>query len=752
MEIFAPAGNFESLKQAVQSGADCVYLGLDSFNARMKADNFTVETLAQAVRLCHLHGTKVFLTLNILVKPGEFNNALEVAKQAYMCGIDGIICADFGLASILTKYLPECDVVFSTQANIQNTEGCLISKDLGINSVVLSREIDEETILDIKSNCPDMNFEYFVQGALCVAVSGQCQMSSAVDMFSGNRGQCKQPCRQIYSCYHGSKKIKEGYLLSTKDLCLYDKIDHLKKLGINRIKIEGRNRRKEYVGQATEVYRKAIDGKIVSKTDFSNLKKMFNRGDYTTGYMYEENSANIMYPFSQGHKGLEVGKIVQLKDKFCIATCNSTFQKGDAFKIFRNNIEVGNAIFSNMQNGKLFLSYSGNLKPGDKVHVTTDTSLLNQYSQLNKKVSISLTVEAYPNAPIRCSCICNDSTIYLESDFVCDEAINNPTTTDEIIKQLSKLGDTEFTISNIVVKSGNVFLPKSKINEFRRQLIEKLAKELVPNNRQTPVFMLQKIDRSNAENKVAICISSPTQVVSAKKCDFIIVKPHEYTKQFIAQFDDEFYLDLPNFALKRDVDLLRDLILSNKNIIGVSANSLYGIQLAKELNKKLFLGQGMNIFNDYSADLWKNVPFIYSNELTLNEIEYFKNQSGFIYAEGYNVCMTLAHCPIQVNFNCNCKNCKYSGDLTYKDKFGNEFLIKRKKLSKCYFELHNGHRLSSFEKLNRNHNFYINLCDIDEEKTKIITEAYTTFAKEGIKNNFSFAEKTTNGHINKSVK
>ncbi|MBR2030265.1 MAG: U32 family peptidase, partial [Clostridia bacterium] len=230
MEIFAPAGNFESLKQAVQTGADCVYLGLDSFNARMKADNFTIETLTQAVKLCHLHGTKVFLTLNILVKPNEFNKALEVASQAYMCGVDGIICADFGLCQILAKHLPGCDVVFSTQANVQNSEGCAVSKQLGINSLVLSREIDKNTLLDVRKTHPDINIEYFVQGALCVAVSGQCQMSSAVDAFSGNRGQCKQPCRQCYSCFYDGKKINEGYLLSTKDLCLADKIDELKNM------------------------------------------------------------------------------------------------------------------------------------------------------------------------------------------------------------------------------------------------------------------------------------------------------------------------------------------------------------------------------------------------------------------------------------------------------------------------------------------------------------------------------------------
>lgn len=752
MEIFAPAGNFESLKQAVQSGADCVYLGLDSFNARMKADNFTAETLTQAVKLCHLHGTKVFLTLNILVKPTEFDKALDVASQAYMCGVDGIICADFGLCEILAKHLPGCDVVFSTQANIQNSEGCEVSKQLGINSLVLSREIDKNTLLDVRKNHPDINIEYFVQGALCVAVSGQCQMSSAVDAFSGNRGQCKQPCRQSYHCFSDGKKINEGYLLSTKDLCLADKIDELKQFGINRVKIEGRNRRKEYVGQATEVYRKAIDSKPLTNDDYTNLKKMFNRGDFTKGYMYEADMGKIMYQHSQGHKGVEVGQIEVVKDKFCIANSKQKFTSGDAFKIFRNNIEVGNAVFAENQNGKLKLSYSGKIKPGDKLNVTTQNSLLERYSDLTKKVGVKIELEAKVNSPIKCVAECKNLRFEFESDFICDKAQNNPTSSDEIAKQMSKLGDTQFTILDIVIKNDDIFIPKSKINEFRRQIFEQIAEKLTQLDRIAPQYIKPQIDKKDCKNLVAVCISNPKQANFLKDCDLIVVKPEEYNSQFLAKFDCKFYLDLPNFALKNDVDLLKKLISENPNIIGISANSLYAIELAKQFNKKLFLNQGMNIFNDYSANLWQNEGFVYANELTLNEISTFKNQNGFVFVEGYNVCMTLAHCPIQVNYKCTCKNCKYKGDLVYKDKLGNEFLIKRKRLSKCYFELINGHRLSGFEKINQNHNFYLNLAGLDSEKTKIITDAYTTFAKTGVKNSFGFAEKTTNGHLFKNVK
>ncbi|MBE5747995.1 MAG: hypothetical protein E7344_00005, partial [Clostridiales bacterium] len=416
------------------------------------------------------------------------------------------------------------------------------------------------------------------------------------------------------------------------------------------------------------------------------------------------------------------------------------------------NIEVGNAVFAENQNGKLKLSYSGKIKVGDKLNVTTQTSLLEHYAELTKKVGVKLQLEAKVNLPIKCIIECKNQRFEFESDFICDKAQNNPTSSDEIAKQMSKLGDTQFTILDIVIKSDDIFIPKSKINEFRRQIFDKIAEKLTQLNRTIPQYQRPQIDKKDCKNLIAVCISNPKQTDFVKNCDLIIVKPQEYNSQFLAAFDCKFYLDLPNFALKNDVDLLKKLINENPNIIGISANSLYAIELAKQFDKKLFLNQGMNIFNDYSANLWHNEGFVYANELTLNEISTFKNQSGFVFAEGYNVCMTLAHCPVQVNFKCTCKNCKYKGDLVYKDKLGNEFLIKRKKLSKCYFELINGHRLSGFEKIAQNHNFYLNLAGLDNKKTKIIADAYTTFAKTGVKNSFAFAEKTTNGHLFKNVK
>ncbi len=754
MEIFAPAGNLESLKQAVQHGADCVYLGLDKFNARMAADNFTKDNFKEVVDFCHLFNVKVYLTLNVLIKPSEFDSALDLASFAYYCGVDGIICADLGLTSLLAKNLPECDIVLSTQANVQNADGCKIAQELGINSVVLSREIDRNTILDIRKKFPTLNLEYFVQGALCVCVSGQCQLSSSVDCYSGNRGQCKQPCRQRYKSYSDGRFLNDGYLLSTRDLSLVDKIQDLKQLGINRIKIEGRNRRKEYVGQAVEVYKKAIDENIVSAQDKTNLKKMFNRGDYTDGYLYTTDTNQIMYPYVQGHKGIECSKISGIKNIFCEAVINNA-QKGDAYKIFRNNLEVGSAICIDTTGKKAKLTFKGSIKVNDKLHITSDSALLAEYSSFDRKLPVELIVYAFEGQLLKCVCKCKDTEFTYCSDFICQKAVSQALSNKEIALQLSKMGNTYFTIADIIVKNDEVFIPKSQLNEFRRNLISELIIKLTENYRKKLLLSIPSVSKKAITQKqLAVCISSAEQIDSVFNCNIIIVKPENYSTECLKKFDrlNSYYLDLPNFALKCDTEVLRPILKNNK-IIGICANSLYAIQLAKEFNKKLLLGQGMNIFNDYTATLFGNdVDFIYSNELTLNEIDEFENKNGYIYAEGFNCCMTLAHCPIQLNYKCKCNTCKYNGDITYKDNFGNELLIKRKKISKCYFEVFNTHRLSAYKKIDGNHNFFLNLCGFNADDTKQTVKLYKDLIDKNEKSSVFFNEKTTNGHLYKNVK
>ena len=259
IELLAPAGNFESLIAAVQSGANAVYFGADKFNARAGSKNFNEEELKKAIEYAKLRNVKTHLTLNILIKNEEFQAAMELVKYAYNCGIDAIIVQDLGLANEIIKNYPDLEVHASTQMTIYNENGVKEVEKMGFKRAVLARELSIE---EIKNICKHSNIEIevFIHGALCISYSGQCLMSSLVGGRSGNRGKCAGTCRLPYELINkNSDKVEEkGYLLSSKDVCTLDIIPELIKSGIKSFKIEGRMKSPEYVATVTSIYRKYI--------------------------------------------------------------------------------------------------------------------------------------------------------------------------------------------------------------------------------------------------------------------------------------------------------------------------------------------------------------------------------------------------------------------------------------------------------------------------------------------------------------
>ncbi len=258
MELLAPAGSPSALRAAIYSGANAVYFGLDKFNARINADNFTKENVREYVELCHLHGVKVYITFNTLIKDSEFAEFEEDVKACVDAKVDAFIVTDFGALTVFAKY--DVPLHASTQMGIHNLEGAKFVERLGFKRIVLSREALFEDIKKIKENT-SLEVEYFVHGALCVSFSGGCLLSSMMTGTSGNRGLCKQPCRL---CYESSLSGESKYYLSPADQCLINKLKDLEKLGIDSLKIEGRLKAPHYVGEVVKCYRNALDGKLDS--------------------------------------------------------------------------------------------------------------------------------------------------------------------------------------------------------------------------------------------------------------------------------------------------------------------------------------------------------------------------------------------------------------------------------------------------------------------------------------------------------
>ena len=279
MELLAPAGSMDALKAAVQNGANAVYLGVGSFNARQSAKNFTPQTLAEAIKYCHIRGVQVHLTLNTLVSDRETGDVITLIAQAARAGVDAFIVQDLGVLQLCKQIAPNVPVHGSTQMTVHSLPGVLLCAAWGMSRVVLSRELSREEIAYICQHSP-IEIEVFGHGALCMCYSGQCQLSAAIGGRSGNRGRCAQPCRQPY----GYTRFENRYPLSLKDNCLVNYLQELQAFGVASLKLEGRMKRPEYVAAVTGVYRKALDSGVVTDKMMETLYTAFNRQGFTDGY------------------------------------------------------------------------------------------------------------------------------------------------------------------------------------------------------------------------------------------------------------------------------------------------------------------------------------------------------------------------------------------------------------------------------------------------------------------------------------
>ena len=284
-EILAPAGDFENLKAAVFAGADSVYLGVQSFNARASATNFDYDTLKEAVKFCHARNVTVNVTLNTILYDTELESFAETVKNVAECGVDAVILQDLGAAKIVKEVAPQLPRHGSTQMAVHTLEGALQLKEMGYTRVILARELSLEQIKYITENC-GIETEVFIHGALCVCLSGQCYASTFLGGRSGNRGRCAGTCRLPFS----ARGDMEDNHLSLKDLCAVDMIKQLKDIGVKCVKIEGRLRTPEYVAGAVDACRKAVNGESFDK---QMLRDTFSRSGFTNNYIEDRFSKDI---------------------------------------------------------------------------------------------------------------------------------------------------------------------------------------------------------------------------------------------------------------------------------------------------------------------------------------------------------------------------------------------------------------------------------------------------------------------------
>ena len=772
-EILAPAGNIDALKVAINNGADAVYLGLQDFNARISADNFTTQNIAEFVKFAHVYGVKVYLTVNTLVNNDEMPRLINTVKSAVEAKVDAYLVQDLGVFSVLKKCFPNINLHASTQLGVHNLYGALQAQKLGFTRIVLSREAKLEDIIQIRKHT-NLEIEYFVQGALCIAFSGNCYFSGMMQDNSGNRGRCKQYCRMKYTPSVNSEEFNEKYMLSARDLCLIKNLSKLIEAGVTSFKIEGRLRRSGYVAQAVHSYRQALDY-IMHKTSYDqpkeiyNLKKVFSRGEFNyDAYLNAGVPDDVVNPDVQNHLGIEIGKVIKVspfKDLLKV-TINSTHQlsSGDGLKFLDNGTQICSLGVGNVEkvNNNTFNIYTKHkIKTGYAVYLILDNLAEQKLIDVNKKILLDVTINAYANKSLNCKINCGQVNVEYGFDDILQQAQNCPTSQEEIKAQFSKLGDTYYAINTCIVNTDNAFIPKSVLNNFRRNAILKLEEQLVLYNQQNVSAVVDEkaiaevLNQTFTPNKLPklnniYIVDEQTAEYAINELNknesIVVFSPKQYTLKTVQDFKNKFKgfklgFNLPIIANHKDLKILDDILNANKDLLIIS-NNIYGLHYIN--THTIVAGFGMNVFNNYTIQFLQQqgvTAELMSVEQQLSSIQLLPNV--FVYSLGFVPLMTFAHCPYKTIYKNTCQTCKFTKGLKYTDVSGNVFDIERYQISQCYFELLNSKLIN-------------NIGIVDTQKyvdLRYLTQAQIQKALQGVKENkkVKIINQETIGKILKSV-
>lgn len=612
-ELLAPAGSFEGVRAAVQSGATAVYMGFGTFNARRGAKNFTKEEMRQAISYCRARGVKTNITFNILALDKERQDAINDIKFLNEAGADALIVQDLGVAKLIKECAPDMPIHASTQMTIHTLDGALIAKELGFSRVVLSRECTLEQIKYITANA-SIETEVFVHGALCMCYSGQCYLSAVIGQRSGNRGLCAQPCRLPYK-YDGCKK--QCYPLSLKDLSLAGWLEPIVKAGVSSLKIEGRMKRPEYAAIVTDIYAKLLKEKRrPTAEEVKTLELVFSRDGFTDGYL--------------------------------------TGKKGDNMFGTKTDVPLESVKYLYDEAAKRFAE--GKEMPLVPINMVCDIT----------QNGISLTVTDL-----------DGNTHTINDNEPIEMAKNKPTSSEQLEKNLKKTGGTPFDVKNISVNMPDgVIVPASRINAIRRQALESLLetrgkppvrrwiepKPLEKSKQNITdmqfVAMVRTIEQAQAVKNSGISVIYAPLEVAAKAEGLIPIMPRVYR-------DDE----------QASIEKLLETC-KNNGINSVMITNIGQVELARKLNLKIHGDFGLNVYNSSCMHVLNDLGIerqVLSFEARLAQLrDLQKPIDTILTVYGYLPLMVFENCAIRRKTGeCTCK--KQTCYLT--DRQGKKFAL-----------------------------------------------------------------------------
>lgn len=800
IEILAPAGSFDSLKAAVNAGAHAVYIGGKKFGARAHAENLEEDAMLNAIDFVHLHGRKIYLTVNTLFKNKEIEEELySYLEKYYMAGLDAVIVQDPGVMQFVHNNFPILPIHASTQMTLTMAGGANQLADMGVTRIVTSRELSLSEIKELKENT-SFEIESFVHGALCYCYSGQCLMSSIIGGRSGNRGRCAQPCRMPYdlSVDGNITGKKQGeYLLSPKDICTLAIIPELVEAGIHSFKIEGRMKSQEYTALAVSKYKKYTDlyqdlGKeayqhYIEKhkkeldKDIVELMDLYNRGGFTEGYFKKYNGLDMMSTERPNHNGVLVGMVSGVKGIRAEIRLARDIYSQDILeirdgknKVYEFTIKEGvtkeSIIYSN------FLAKSG-VEEGMTVYRTRNSTLLEKintsYINIPVKTKIQGVFTAKANLPIKLQLECKGVHVEVAGPLA-QAALKSPTDMEQTRSLLKQTNTTQFIFDKLVIEQGeNLFLPTSQLKALRRNGIEELEKAILSVfRRERPVLTEEEPSYKTseiAETRLGMVVHlTDTRlldtILQSKEVDAVYLDMMELDKEELEAAilkvkgaGVKFFLVLPHIYRK---NVMETDLFTDKLIDGIVVKNLEELNL---LQNELKLPENEIIldYNVYTANkeskMFYNEKSIYhftaSLELNVKELEETGCHDSDLIVYGHIPLMVSAQCVYKTTGQCR-KGQKANWNSYLVDRYQKKFYVKNY-CRNCYNVIYNGQPISLLKyekeigKLGPA-NIRLDFTLEGKDETARILEAFGQAFKKGGTPSYEIKE-YTKGHFKRGV-
>lgn len=571
-ELLAPAGSKAALNAAVRGGADAVYLGLDRFNARLNADNFTLDSLEEAARYAHLRGVKLYITANTLILPDEMDDALLLVRQAYERGADAFIVQDLGLALRISQMLPPRALHISTQMNIHSEEGLLAAAELGASRVTLARELSlgEATHLAAVGKEAGVDCEVFAHGALCICYSGQCLLSSLIGGRSANRGVCAQACRLPYALVttddpDREAKVPGEFLLSPKDLATASRLEDLVRAGVASLKVEGRMKSPEYVHAVVSVYRRALDrlkaadpGTPESSTalppeDAEALGSVFSRG-FTSAYLDGQSGDELMSYQRPNNRGQFAGRIKAVSGDEVTIASEIDLVAGDLLEAWTRKGNIRFTVPADARTSKRSMTFlvddpKCRLRAHDRVFRIRSAEAAFTEDDLQPRIPVQGEVWLEIGRPLRMEFQVADgffralpAVVGTASGPEVEPARTRPVTDEDVEEHIGRMGSTPFALIHLTHhRDEGVGIGFSQLHQCRAHALEDLAEQLLASSDQHVSVKAPPVVRTAPPAKraqasddllVAALVTSPASARAAKRtgADILYVPAANYQR------------------------------------------------------------------------------------------------------------------------------------------------------------------------------------------------------------------------------